>query len=152
MEPKFASAYVRFSKDPLDDLADVHVVIALIEERKYALVVKPRIFGLVDAISQTYRTWIGAGWTFSCDEESQTAYCKHQEDRKWLKFVFTHKDEFWLFTRRLAEARLSSSRYEDKINTRMAIIEDNFRLFLDRGQELGWDTFHSGVRYGDAAS
>lgn len=86
MEPKFASAYVRFAKDPLDDLADVHVVIALVEERKClcsafqsvllaylqanvdALVVKPRIFGLVDAISQTYRTWIGAGWTFSCDE------------------------------------------------------------------------------------
>ncbi|KAL1937221.1 hypothetical protein VTO73DRAFT_14448 [Trametes versicolor] len=126
MEPKFASAYVRFSKDPLDDLADVHVVMALIEERKYALVVKPR-------------------WAFSCDEESQTVYCKHQEDRKWLKFVFAHKDEFWLFTRRFAEARLFSSRHEDKISTRMAIIEDNFRLFLNRGQELGWDTFHSGV-------
>ncbi len=142
-----------------------------------AILVKPRVFAFVVAESHTYRAWIDCGWSFECQEvryqyattslpihsmwldlgsrsvsqATQTVYCTHQEQRRRLRFVFEHKDEFWLFVRRYAEARIHTNERARLVEDRTAFLQNNFRLFLERGVELGRDTFHSGVKHGNGA-
>lgn len=141
-----------------------------------AILVKPRVFAFVVAETRTYQTWIDCGWSFECQEvryryaiifcrciqrgltwahtvsqATQTVYCTHQEQRRRLRFVFEHKDEFWLFVRRFAEARVHNNERARLVAGRTAFLQNNFRLFLERGVELGRDTFHSGVKHDNGA-
>ncbi|KAJ8487314.1 hypothetical protein ONZ51_g4251 [Trametes cubensis] len=106
IEPKFASGFVRFTtQGPQAEDVEVHIVLARINERQYAIVVKPRLLALDASSPQVLNMPIDNHWTFSCNESTRTVSFAETLGSQAFQLVFTHKCEFWSFIRRFTEAR-----------------------------------------------